>query len=61
MHLDLRYPIGALLTTYGAILALQGAAVGTKVLGINVNLYWGGFMIACGLVVLLLAWRRREP
>ena len=25
MHFDLRYPIGLLLTTYGAILTIQGA------------------------------------
>jgi hypothetical protein len=58
MHLDLRYPIGLLLTTYGAILAIQGAIVKADVLGLNVNLYWGAVMIACGLGALYLAWRR---
>ena len=57
MHLDLRYPIGVLLTTYGAILAIQGAIVRTAVLGLNVNLYWGVIMIACGLGALYLARR----
>ena len=61
MHLDLRYPIGALLTLYGAILVLQGAIAGTKVLGLNVDLYWGGIMIASGLAALYLAQRRRAP
>ena len=61
MHLDLRYPIGALLTLYGAILVLQGAIVGTTVLGLNVDLYWGGIMIASGLAALYLARRRRAP
>ena len=61
MHLDLRYPIGALLTLYGAILVLQGAIAGTKVLGLNVDLYWGGIMIASGLAALYLARRRRAP
>ena len=56
--LDLRYPIGALLTTYGAILAIQGLVVGTTVLGFNVNLYWGGLMLACGIGALSLARRR---
>ena len=41
MHLDLRYPIGLLLTTYGVILAVEGAIVQATVLGLNVNLYLG--------------------
>lgn len=60
MHLDLRYPIGFLLTTYGAILAIQGAFVPARVLGLNVNLYWGALMIACGLGALWLARRRQK-
>jgi hypothetical protein len=59
MHLDLRYPIGLLLTTYGTILALQGAIFRTTVLGLNVNLYWGAVMIACGAALLWLARRHR--
>ena len=58
MHVDLRYPIGLLLTTYGAILAVQGAIAQTMVLGLNVNLYWGLIMMACGLGALYLARRR---
>jgi hypothetical protein len=58
MHFDLRYPIGLLLTTFGAILAIQGAIVRAEVLGLNVNLYWGAVMIASGLVALYLARRR---
>jgi hypothetical protein len=58
MHLDLRYPIGLLLTTYGVILAVDGAIVQATVLGLNVNLYWGAVMTACGLVALYLARRR---
>ena len=57
MHLDLRYPIGLLLTAYGVILALQGALVGTTVLGLNVNLYWGAVMLVCGLGAIVLASR----
>jgi hypothetical protein len=49
MHLDLRYPIGLLLTTYGAILAFEGAMFRATVLDLNVNLYWGAVMIVCGL------------
>jgi len=58
MHLDLRYPIGLLLTLYGVILATQGLLAGATVLGLNVNLYWGAVMIACGLGALYLARRK---
>jgi len=58
MHLDLRYPIGLLLTTYGAILVIQGAIARATVLGLNVNLYWGGVMMAFGLGALYLARRK---
>ena len=58
MHLDLRYPIGLLLTLYGVILAIQGAIAEASVLGLNVNLYWGATMTVCGLVALYLARRK---
>ena len=58
MRLDLRYPIGLLLTIYGAILAIEGAIVRARVVGINVNLYWGVVMMVSGLGVLYLARRR---
>jgi len=58
MHLDLRYPIGLLLTLYGVILVIQGLSARAKVLGLNVNLYWGVVMIACGLGALYLARRK---
>jgi hypothetical protein len=57
MHFDLRYPIGALLTIYGVILAIQGTLVPVAVLGVNVNLYWGAAMATCGLGMLYLAYR----
>jgi hypothetical protein len=58
MHLDLRYPIGLLLTLYGVILAIQGLIAEAKVLGLNVNLYWGAVMMTCGLGALYLARRK---
>jgi hypothetical protein len=58
MHLDLRYPIGLLLTLYGVILAIQGAITGVKVLGLNVDLDWGAVMVTCGLGTLYLAHRK---
>jgi hypothetical protein len=60
MHLDIRYPIGLLLTTYGVILVMQGASTDVKVLGLNVDLYWGAVMMVTGLGALYLA-RRRSP
>jgi hypothetical protein len=60
MRLDLRYPLGLLLTTYGAVLAVHGAIVGTPVLGINVNLDWGLVLIAAGAAALYLAMRRKD-
>ena len=59
MDFDLRYPIGLLLTVYGVILAAQGAIVGATVLGLNVNAWWGGLMIVCGLATIYLARGRR--
>ena len=58
MQLDLRYPIGLLLTVYGVILAVQGAIVEAKVLDLNVNLYWGAAMTVCGLTALYFARRK---
>jgi hypothetical protein len=58
MHLDLRYPIGLLLTLYGVILVVQGLIVGATVLGLNVNLYWGAVMTACGLSALYFTRRK---
>ena len=60
MILDLRYPIGLLLITYGAILAFEGAVSRATVLDINVNLYWGGVMIVCGFGAIVLARRPRK-
>jgi hypothetical protein len=61
MHLDVRYPIGLLLTLYGLILAIQGLMAGATVLGLNVNLYWGAVMTVCGLTVLYFAKVRLKP
>jgi hypothetical protein len=61
MHLDMRYPIGLLLTLYGVILAIQGLITGAKVLGLNVNLYWGAVMTVCGLTTLYFAKVRLKP
>ena len=59
MNLDVRYPIGLLLMTYGVILGVQGTLVGSTVTGINVDLYWGSVMTLIGAGALYLARRRR--
>jgi hypothetical protein len=61
MQLDVRYPIGLLLTLYGLILAIQGLIAGAKVLGLNVNLYWGVVMTVCGPTVLYFVKVRLKP
>ena len=59
MILDIRIPIGLLFLTIGALLAGYGLfsdpAIYTQSLGINVNFYWGGVLLAFGLVMLVLA------
>ena len=59
MHLDIRYPIGLLLGTYGIVLFAQGAIARATVLGVNVDLYWGAFMTVCGGASLYFARRAR--
>jgi hypothetical protein len=45
---DLRLSIGLLLLCCGAVLLLHGLIVGTLVLGINVNLWWGAVLAVFG-------------
>ena len=60
MNLDLRVPLGLLFGLLGAILVIQGLAVGTRVLGFNVNLVWGAVMAVFGGITLYLARATRE-
>ena len=57
--LDLKLPIGGLLSAYGLLLFVYGLATKkelyAKSLGINVNLVWGGLMLAVGAGFLLFA------
>ncbi len=61
MGLDLRLPMGLLFTILGLLLLGYGVfsdrAIYARSLGLNVNLGWGGFLLAFGLAMLLLAWR----
>jgi hypothetical protein len=65
--LDLRLPIGGLLSGLGLLLAGYGMATrGDRLLyaasgGSNINLLWGVVMLGCGLAALTLSlWSRRR-
>jgi hypothetical protein len=59
MKFDLRFPIGLLFSFYGLLLAGFGlfgdAKIYDRSLGININLWWGLFMLLFGVSMLLLA------
>lgn len=57
MTFDLRLSIGLLLLACGLVLVLHGVSVGTLVLGINVNLWWGLIVTTVGAVMAWLGWR----
>lgn len=64
MNFDLRLPIGLMFSFYGALLAIYGL-VGDKAqyarsLGININLIWGLVLLVFGVLMLLLALRRKS-
>lgn len=60
MAFDLRLAIGLLFLCCGVILLLHGVSVGALVLGINVNLWWGGVMLLFGSVMTYLGSRARS-
>jgi len=61
MRLDIRVPIGSLFVLVGALLVGYGLfsnpAIYQRSLGIDINLWWGGVLLAFGLAMLGLAWR----
>jgi hypothetical protein len=58
MGLDLRIPLGAILSLFGLLLASYGALSDSSIyqrsLNININLWWGGVLLAGGLTLLIL-------
>jgi hypothetical protein len=60
--LDIRLPIGLLIATIGALLVgyslVSEPALYQRSLGINVNLWWGGFLLVLGGLML---WLARSP
>ena len=63
--LDLKLPLGGLLSFYGLVLVLYGLFSGKeayeKSLGINVNLVWGVFVLVVGVALFLSSFRRARP
>ena len=62
--LDLKIPLGGLLSFYGAALVLYGLLSGKEIygrsLGININLICGVFILAVGVALLLAVWLKRS-
>jgi len=60
--LDLKLPLGGLLSFYGLILVLFGLLSGKesyeKSFGINVNLFWGALILIIGAALLLSSFRK---
>lgn len=63
MRFDVRWPLGALFTLLGALLACYGLAAGHgagRSLGIDVDLWWGVVLAVFGLLTLASAVRSRR-
>lgn len=64
MNFDLRFPIGLLFTIFGILLTGYGLvsdpAIYQRSLGINVNLWWGIFLLLFGLLMLFLSRKGSE-
>ncbi|HTB93652.1 MAG TPA: hypothetical protein VK728_12535 [Candidatus Sulfotelmatobacter sp.] len=66
MGFDIRMPIGMLFTLFGILLIGYGAATQGSAtyaehsLGVNVNVWWGGVLLAFGLAMIGLTRIRRK-
>lgn len=66
MGFDIRMPIGVLFSLFGILLigygtATQGSAMYAEhSLGVNMNVWWGGALLAFGLAMLALTRLRRK-
>ena len=65
MNFDIRIPIGALFFLLGIVLTIWGAVSDPAIyarhsLGINVNLSYGLVLIAVGIVILAIAYAKRN-
>jgi uncharacterized transporter YbjL len=57
---DLRLPLGVLFVICGGILLGHGIFVGIRVVGVNINLWWGVVMLVFGGLFLGLSARARR-
>ncbi len=63
MSMDLRYPVGVLFITLGALLAGYGVLAPARppaAAPVNVNLIWGLIMLVFGALMILGAQGRRK-
>jgi len=65
MTLDICWPIGLMFSLVGAMLAIFGAVTRSsdmyqRSLNLNVNLWWGLFLLVFGGLMLLYAWRNSK-
>jgi len=62
--LDIRIPVGVMFGAMGALLTGYGAlgdqSIYERSLGININLVWGGVLLAFAASLLILAARARS-
>ncbi|MBE3125283.1 MAG: hypothetical protein IMZ57_06455 [Acidobacteria bacterium] len=62
--LDLKLPIGWLLSAYGVLLGIYGLVTKkemyAKSLGFNLNVVWGALMLAIGAGFLLAAFLKKD-
>lgn len=64
MGLDIRFPIGYMFSLVGVLLAIAGVTGNPeelkRSLGININLYWGLFLIVFGVIMLVMAFKAKK-
>jgi len=62
MNFDLRLPIGLMFSLFGGMLTLFGLFSNPEIydrsLHININLWWGGFLLVFGLLMLFFSLRK---
>ncbi|MCX6279275.1 MAG: hypothetical protein NT004_14440, partial [Bacteroidetes bacterium] len=67
MGIDIKFPIGLMFFILGFLLTIFGAvtsgdaALYSRSLGININLWSGLGMLIFGSIMLFLAWQSRKP
>lgn len=63
--LDVRWPLGLLFASIGALLGVYGLIYDnpapSRASALHINVWWGGVLFIFGLVVLALAVRARQP